>query len=78
MLDDVQRIDRYIAQTGRTKGHPLVRLTPRQARRVKHKLGHQMAEATTRRQERAAARAETRKRRTQERRASTPLPKTSH
>lgn len=75
MLTDDQRIARYIAQTGRTTGHPLVRLTPRQARRVKHKLGHQLAEAQDRRAERSAARQGARRKRAQERSTGAVLPK---
>ena len=37
MLTSEQRIDRYTAQTGRTE------LTPRQRRRMWHKLAHRMA-----------------------------------
>lgn len=77
MLDDRQRIDRYISQTGRTTGHPLVRLTPRQARRTKHKLGHQLAEAVEEREERSAARQMKRRKRAEERRRSAALPKPS-
>ena len=43
MLDDRQRIGRYLAQSGRTE------LTPRQRRRIRHKEGHQSLSATLRR-----------------------------
>jgi hypothetical protein len=55
MLDISQRADRYLAQTGRTS------LTPRQRRRLSHKIGHQSYAATVRRQTRSIARAKARK-----------------
>ncbi|MEV4174043.1 hypothetical protein [Nonomuraea sp. NPDC049709] len=75
MLDYDQRITRYTAQTGRTAGDPVMRLTPRQLRRVLHKLGHQQAEAIARREERSAARQVARRKRDQERRSGATLPK---
>lgn len=60
MLTSEQRAERYMAQAGRTKGDPFLRLTPRQARRIRHKLSHQQPLAVERRAERSAARAKVR------------------
>lgn len=57
MLDNHQRGDRYLAQTGRRE------LTPRQRRRALHKAGHQSNEAVVAREAAATARAELRARR---------------
>jgi hypothetical protein len=50
MLDLEQRIDRYLAQTGRRS------LTPRQARRVERKARHQSAPAQLERMRRGLQR----------------------
>lgn len=57
MLTDYQRVQRYLAQTGRRS------LTPGQRRRCQHKLGHQMEEAAARRDGVAKIRASIRQRR---------------
>lgn len=61
MLDEYQRVSRYLAQTGRAT------LTPAQRRRIRHKLNHQSQEAAAHREGVAIVRrlaAEKRRRRT--------------
>ncbi|MEV4287419.1 hypothetical protein AB0K40_18085 [Nonomuraea bangladeshensis] len=65
MLTTAQRTARYLAQTGRAG------LTPRQARRLRHKERHQGEFAAGRRSFRSAARAQVREERA--RRALLPL-----
>lgn len=74
MLTDDQRIARYIVQTGRTTGDPVMRLTPRQLRRVVHKFGHQLDEAVEQRAKRSAVRAAARAAVEQRRAAFLPKP----
>ncbi|WP_214103162.1 hypothetical protein [Acrocarpospora catenulata] len=57
MLDQNQREDRYLAQTGRTT------LTAAQRRRLQHKAGHQLADAAAAREENSQTRAAVRERR---------------
>lgn len=59
MLTYEQRVDRYLAQTGRSHtpiGFAYSRLTPRQRRRAMHKIAHQWDVAVERREKRSAAR----------------------
>lgn len=77
MLTYEQRVERYLAQTGRTWRSARESLTPRQRRRANHKRLHQWDVAVERRAERSAARQEARRKRAQERRTSAVLPKTS-
>lgn len=60
MLSYEQRVDRYLAQTGRVWVSARVSLTPRQRRRFYHKRMHQWDVAVERRAERSAARAKAR------------------
>ena len=69
MLMPEQRIERYLAQTHSQD------LTPRQRRRLRHKLGHQLVEAQDARAARSADRAASRTA-VKQRRAEF-LPKTS-